>query len=57
MKRNEQKSSKTQRGGDTSRSSSQGRKLSSGGEVEGKGKKVINDSGKNPKQGTGKINE
>ncbi|HZI53356.1 MAG TPA: hypothetical protein VFD56_06630 [Chitinophagaceae bacterium] len=57
MKKNEQKSSKAQRGGDTSRSSSQGRKLSSGGEVEEKGKKIKNDSGNNPKQRAGKVNE
>ena len=50
MKRNDQKSSKAQRGGDTARSSSQGRKLSSGGVVEEKGKKIISDSGKNTKR-------
>ena len=43
------KSSKAQRGGDTSRSSSQGRKLASGGTTEGKHNKEMDDQTHSPK--------
>jgi len=46
IKSNEQSSSKAKRGGDTSRSSSRGRKLSPGGSFDKKRKKKINDGGK-----------
>ena len=56
MEKKEQSgTSKAARGGDTSRSSSQGRKLSSGGHADRKGDPEMDDATHSPKAGINKV--